>query len=274
MPSCPECGTEFEAGEMYCPQCSHDVSNRIAMDTTEEVPEFEDPGDLDSNRNNGTESPASNIQSDDAPESPPEEEDHAPYLNGVKPIGPSAPSDEDADSSDFTPDNLPSVESKSPPLPPQPPVEAGICSRCGCESTSPVCDTCTKSPPPTLILELENKWDTVLFRGKKVKRVLVTMDLIRIGRRDPVNRVWPEVDLFSFHNDKRGFISREHAEIVRREGDKHFLMDVAGNNSTWYFEAGSKKHIELNKDEMVELKEGDRVIIGEEVGFSVIVPKD
>ncbi|MFM2033362.1 MAG: hypothetical protein RLZZ297_2127, partial [Chloroflexota bacterium] len=75
----------------------------------------------------------------------------------------------------------------------------------------------------------------------------------RIGRRDPANRLFPEIDLADYD---RGVASRSHALIIEQSGE-HLLQDLGSLNGT-----------QLNGQAVAAqtpraLRPGDRIRIGE-----------
>lgn len=304
MAKCPECATEFEAGQLFCPKCGCDVSR------------YEEPGD-DAIPDAGAPPPAAGEPEADA--AAPDE----PFAAGVQPGPPAAappPGEADAAVSDFVPDEMPPapappeqpepvappppaepvegqeeaaaptagpegpeagaapVEPPAPPpepaVPPAPPVPApeptptGKCERCGVDSATPVCPVCAKSPEPHIILNVDG-FEPVRYRGRKVHRVPITLDEVLVGRRDAAKNIYPEIDLSDFHS--QGFISRSHAKVLF-ERDKHFLTDVAGRETTAIVKKGETEPRTVAVEEKVELEDGDRFIIGDAVSFTVILP--
>lgn len=76
---------------------------------------------------------------------------------------------------------------------------------------------------------------------------------VRIGRRDPRQHHYPEVDLAE-HD--RGIASRNHA-LIERKGDYYALVDLGSTNGT--FLNGAL----VPRNQPQQLKQGDRIKIGE-----------
>ena len=75
---------------------------------------------------------------------------------------------------------------------------------------------------------------TTLRAGQKHEAALITKrgrifpirkPVVRLGRTDPQNQVFPEVDLSS--EDPGKYVSRRHARIIRR-GERWFLVEEVG----------------------------------------------
>ena len=75
----------------------------------------------------------------------------------------------------------------------------------------------------------------------------------RIGRRDPAQRLFPEIDLADYD---RGVASRNHALIVEQDGE-HLLEDLASMNGTML----NNKPVPAHQPQ--RLRPGDRIRIGE-----------
>jgi pSer/pThr/pTyr-binding forkhead associated (FHA) protein len=86
---------------------------------------------------------------------------------------------------------------------------------------------------------------------------------IRLGRADPIQHIFPEIDLTGFRGMEHG-VSREHACIVRR-GDGVEIQDLASTNGTLL--NGRR----LAPYTAATLKDGDRLQLGRlliEVGIT------
>lgn len=75
----------------------------------------------------------------------------------------------------------------------------------------------------------------------------------RIGRRDPSQRLFPEIDLADYD---RGVASRNHALIIEQDGE-HLLEDLASMNGTML----NNKTVPAHQPQ--RLRPGDRIRIGE-----------
>ena len=83
---------------------------------------------------------------------------------------------------------------------------------------------------------------------------------IRIGRRDPRQNHFPELDLAE--HDK-GIASRNHA-VIKRNGDNYTITDLSSTNGTFL----NGKRIAANAPQ--PLRTGDKIKIGEvEMEFRV-----
>jgi hypothetical protein len=75
-----------------------------------------------------------------------------------------------------------------------------------------------------------------------------------IGRADPVNDIFPEIDL-ALHGADEGGISRKHCKIAR-EGNQYFIEDLNSQNGTWI--GGTR----LPANRRAPLKNGNRIRLG------------
>ena len=136
------------------------------------------------------------------------------------------------------------------PAPPAPAPQNGVaCSRCGRinKATARFCAGCgTPLSPPTaarlLITSPRGTWE------QKLDRVPV-----RIGRRDPRQNHYPELDLAE-HD--RGIASRNHA-VINRDGDYYTLTDLGSTNGT-LINGALVPHRQPQR-----LHQGDRIKVGE-----------
>jgi len=104
---------------------------------------------------------------------------------------------------------------------------------------------------------------TVFFDGRMTRRVALNVDQVTIGRRDPTQGHYPDLDLSHFrHID--GHISRRHARLFRVDG-RWYVEDLCANDATYL---NDKAHV-LN-GETSELASGDRVIISDSVALTFI----
>ncbi len=102
---------------------------------------------------------------------------------------------------------------------------------------------------------------SVFFDGRMTGQVRLDVDQILIGRRDPSQGHYPDIDLGHFrHID--GHISRRHARIYRRQG-QWFLEDLCDNAATYLNDKG---HV-LN-GETTPLKDGDQVLVSDSVAMT------
>jgi pSer/pThr/pTyr-binding forkhead associated (FHA) protein len=84
---------------------------------------------------------------------------------------------------------------------------------------------------------------------------------MRIGRRDPRQQHYPEIDLAE-HD--RGIASRNHA-VIQRDGDSYAIIDLGSTNGT--FLNGARLVPNMPR----QLRSGDRLKIGEvEMEFRVV----
>lgn len=86
-----------------------------------------------------------------------------------------------------------------------------------------------------------------------------------IGREDPEQNVYPEIDLTPFEAYRKG-VSREHAVVVVRD-DGLFIKDLGSTNGT------RLNDFELLAGEQYRLRHGDEISIGQlriQVGLTVV----
>ena len=143
----------------------------------------------------------------------------------------------------------------TPPRPPvvapvaAPPSDATACPTCGRlnKTQARFCATCGTplTAPPTARL--------VITSPHRSWELSLTKLPVRIGRRDPRQNHFPELDLAEYD---RGIASRHHATI-QREGDYYTVTDLGSTNGT-----------QLNGSLVPprapqRLRQGDRIKIGE-----------
>ena len=123
------------------------------------------------------------------------------------------------------------------------------CASCGYETPSDArfCAGCGTplGPPPVarlLITSSRGSWEQKLDRTP-----------VRIGRRDPRQNHYPELDLAE-HD--RGIASRNHA-VIDRDGDYYTITDIGSTNGTFLNGAPIAQRIPQR------LRPGDRVKVGE-----------
>jgi serine/threonine protein kinase len=136
----------------------------------------------------------------------------------------------------------------APPLAPAPPQGSATCARCG-RVNKPGARFCAGCGAPIstpvarlLIISPRGSWE------QKLDHVPV-----RIGRRDPRQNHYPELDLAE-HD--RGIASRNHA-VIARDGDYYTLTDVGSTNGTLLNGALVPHH------QAQRLRQGDRIKVGE-----------
>jgi hypothetical protein len=272
MLTCPRCGLQdIDEGEIECRDCRLNLADRVVAVTAEGEgwpPAGGPPVASEAS------SPGGDAEPPDVPPLPP------------MPASDPVPETATAEVPVVAPDDAPPVETPPPPavdvvrppetaveesLPsprPQPAAPTETCVRCGCESDATVCGVCRASPEPTMILEVEG-FDSVLYRGRSVRRIPITTDELLVGRCDPGGGIYPEIDLREFHRRQMGFVSRRHAQLFR-EHDRHFIVDVAGQETTEFAEKLGDDLEKLAVDSRRELKPGNRVVIGSAVTFRVL----
>jgi eukaryotic-like serine/threonine-protein kinase len=136
----------------------------------------------------------------------------------------------------------------APIAPPPPPQGSVACSRCGRVNKpgARFCSGCGTpiSPPDArlLITSPRGSWE------QKLDRIP-----LRIGRRDPRQNHYPELDLAE-HD--RGIASRNHA-VINRDGDYYMITDVGSTNGTLLNGAA------MPPRQPQRLNQGDRIKIGE-----------
>lgn len=136
-----------------------------------------------------------------------------------------------------------------PASPPSPSLNGAACSRCG-RINKPAARFCAGcgaplNPPPVarlLITSPRGTWEQKLDRMP-----------VRIGRRDPRQNHYPELDLAE-HD--RGIASRNHA-VITRDGDYYMLTDLGSTNGTLINGAL------VPQRQPQRLNQGDRIKVGE-----------
>ncbi len=102
--------------------------------------------------------------------------------------------------------------------------------------------------PSHLLLQIAQDDGSTISIGAEVKQKLV------IGRGDPSSENPPDIDLTPFNAQHMG-VSREHAFIVKNEGQLHFIDNHSRNNS---YLNGKK----VEPDHDYALKDGDKIELG------------
>lgn len=260
MTTCDFCGEELEGDTITCPNCLSDVSHMLTSEPEGEegdlvVPKRPDEVPLTDEENDQTPSPVDIpvVDTSVEPDQGPDDVSTGGITAADPDEGLGAVLEE------------PSGETSSP-------VPATTCRRCRAPSNAPVCDVCANTPAPRLVLEVEG-YEPVIYRGREVKRIEITSDEVKIGRRDPSQGDYPDIDLREFHRQQIGFCSRRHAEIVYQRGD-YYLVDLAGLDTTEYAESADADLELVPAKERRQLKDGSRVMIGSAVTFKVVVPEE
>lgn len=107
---------------------------------------------------------------------------------------------------------------------------------------------------------------TVFFDGRMTSQVRLDVDQVLVGRRDPAQGHYPDIDLGHFrHID--GHISRRHARVYRQQG-RWYLEDLCENDATYL---NDKAHA-LN-GETVALNAGDRILISDSVAMTLTIQR-
>jgi serine/threonine protein kinase len=182
----------------------------------------------------------------------------APYVDPTTrvappPVVPAAPSAPTLPVSQLPPQSAPTVAGPPPQLAQlvaPPPIANGVtCNRCGRvnKAGARFCAGCGApiGAPPTarlLITTPRSSWEQKLDRLP-----------MRIGRRDPRQNHYPELDLAE-HD--RGIASRNHA-VINRDGDYYTVTDLGSTNGTQLNGAL------LPQRSPQRLRPGDRIKIGE-----------
>jgi hypothetical protein len=135
-----------------------------------------------------------------------------------------------------------------PPIEPAPPQGSVACTRCG-RVNKPGARFCAGCGAPIslpvarlLITSPRGSWEQKLERMP-----------LRIGRRDPRQNHYPELDLAE-HD--RGIASRNHA-VIARDGDYYTVTDVGSTNGTLLNGAL------VPQRQPQRLNQGDRIKVGE-----------
>lgn len=107
---------------------------------------------------------------------------------------------------------------------------------------------------------------TVFYDGRMTERILLDVDQLVIGRRDPTVGHYPEIDLTHLrHLD--GHLSRRHARVFRHEG-RWWIQDLAQNDATFV-----NDHAHGLNGEAVPLQDGDRVLVGAALVLRYLAPR-
>lgn len=85
------------------------------------------------------------------------------------------------------------------------------------------------------------------------REFMLQKDLILMGRRSPVDGIYPEVDLTEL--DVESYISRKHGRLSR-QGDVFVYEDLGSSNGSFHNGARLQPHIQT------PLKEGDSIRLG------------
>lgn len=263
--SCPSCDQPVDVGEIECPHCRSDLSTLLAGEESE--------GTMDDVFSVGEAATPPPPQSADAPQF--EATAEAPDADDV--------SVTDSDSFESDPDNAadsnPDI-SKSPPPETVPPIPAAAPPTVAVGATESddaagdgqsVARVVSTPAAATLVLEVEGH-EEVIFRGEKVRRIETNSAELQIGRRDPANAIYPDIDLREFHRQQVGFVSRQHAQIIADRG-RHFVEDLGGQETTQLASADGEGFETVPKNERRELTPGSRIMIGEAVVFKVLDPQ-
>lgn len=121
--------------------------------------------------------------------------------------------------------------------------------------------------PQPAVGTVEEAWlmvggsQTVFFDGKMTSEIRLNVDQVLIGRRDPSQGHYPDLDLGHFRQID-AHISRRHARVYRK-GGRWFLEDLCENDATYL---NDKAHV-LN-GQTVPLKNGDKVLISDSVAMT------
>lgn len=137
----------------------------------------------------------------------------------------------------------------TPAAPPRPPQGSVTCSRCG-RINKPAARFCAGcgaplSPSPAARLLITSPRGTWEQRLDHVP--------LRIGRRDPRQNHYPELDLAE-HD--RGIASRNHA-VITQDGDYYTLTDLGSTNGTLL------NGVLVPQRQAQRLRQGDRIKVGE-----------
>jgi hypothetical protein len=100
----------------------------------------------------------------------------------------------------------------------------------------------------------------VFFEGAMTDRIRLDMDQLLIGRRDPAQGHYPEIDLAHL-TSLDPHISRRHARIYRAQG-RWRVEDLCNNDATF---VNDRAHV-LNRASH-ELRNGDRVLVSDAVAL-------
>jgi hypothetical protein len=146
---------------------------------------------------------------------------------------------------------LPPVASVPPP-PPQPVVDVAHSERRLVPSIQPLQDNSPGSEHSGGPRQASSR---LIIRESGIEIPLpADQSELVIGRTDPVQNIYPDVDLAEQEGERSG-VSRRHARILRR-ADGIFLEDLNSTNFTFL------NHMRLQPGQAYPLKDGDEVRLG------------
>lgn len=135
-----------------------------------------------------------------------------------------------------------------------------FCENCGAELTvtdfsesDQVADGFDSIGEATLKLVVASTGDEIVVPEK---------DQVIVGREDPVDSVFPDIDTTGFGGEDDG-VSRQHAKIIR-DGGSYLVEDMNSVNSTFI----NKSKVEPGSPSL--LKDGDELMLGR-LKFNVVM---
>ncbi|MCE7873821.1 FHA domain-containing protein [bacterium CPR1] len=155
---------------------------------------------------------------------------------------------------------------------PEPSGEGGVlvCASCGAENPSyeAYCEDCgaslsgTSGSPPAVSVSSQS--EPVAVAAPAVARIRLSLadgsrefpvskDTIEIGRRSPVDGIYPDVDLTDV--DTESFISRRHGRVLK--GESGVLYEDLGSSNGSFL-----NDTRLQAGVQTALKDGDRLRLG------------
>ena len=226
--ACPDCGESVSPdANRLCPICGHDFQQRFEID---EDAFFAEPLSLDEQRQQRREQ----MREQDVPSIASHHRDQTPWEahRGARS------------------DLQPSTQRPSLPLPGD--------RRARYRADTGAHDSVATNPPARLLIEGGQK---VFFDGCMVSEIPLDVDALLVGRRDPADGHYPDVDLAHFrHIDPH--VSRHHARFLKKSG-RWTIEDLCANDATFL---NDRAHV-LN-GERVQLQDGDRILISDSIAMT------
>lgn len=185
------------------------------------------------------------------------------------PVGGAAPAASNPPPAPASP-TPPASEEAEPP--PEPSGEGGVlvCASCGAENPSyeAYCEDCGASLSATSasspVVSISSESEPVAVAAPAVARIRLSLadgsrefpvskDTIEIGRRSPVDGIYPDVDLTDV--DTESFISRRHGRVLKGESGVLY-EDLGSSNGSFLNDS------RLQAGVQTALKDGDRLRLG------------
>lgn len=185
------------------------------------------------------------------------------------PVGGAAPAASNPPPAPASPAPPPASEEAEPT--PEPSGEGGVlvCASCGAENPSyeAYCEDCGASLSGTSgapVVSVSSESEPVAVAAPAVARIRLSLadgsrefpvskDTIEIGRRSPVDGIYPDVDLTDV--DTESFISRRHGRVLKGESGVLY-EDLGSSNGSFLNDS------RLQAGVQTALKDGDRLRLG------------